>query len=58
MEINLLEKAYCPVMEGVPVDREEAEKLGRVREVSGKKYYLCCDACIADFDANPKQYAD
>lgn len=48
--------ATCPVMVGTPVDKEEAEQLGRVRQVNGKEYYLCCDTCVADFDANPEQY--
>lgn len=50
--------AICPVMKGIPVDMEEAEKLGRVREFNAKKYYLCCDDCVADFDANPEYYAN
>lgn len=50
--------AVCPVMEGTPVDKEEAEKEGRVREYKGKKYYLCCSACEVDFDANPEQFAE
>ncbi|MCH7520751.1 MAG: YHS domain-containing protein [Candidatus Marinimicrobia bacterium] len=44
-------------MEETLVDKEEVEREGRVREYNGKKYYLCCDECITDFDANPEQYA-
>ncbi len=54
---NIDESVFYPVMVGVPVDKEEAEKLGRVREYKREKYYLCCDACITDFDANPEHYA-
>lgn len=50
-------QALCPVMEGMVVDKEEAAKEGRVRECKGHKYYLCCNGCLADFDANPEQYA-
>ena len=51
------ETVFCPVMEGIPVDKEEAEKEGRVREYKGKKYYLCCDSCVESIDASPEQYA-
>lgn len=47
----------CPVMIGVPVDEEESEKNGCVREFEGKKYYFCCNSCVEDFDADPNQYA-
>ena len=47
----------CPVMKGTPVNKEEAEKAGLVREYNGKKYYFCCDACLIDFDQNPDDYA-
>ena len=50
--------AYCPVMEGIPVNIEEAEEKGRVREYEGKKYYLCCDACITEFEMSPENYAN
>lgn len=46
----------CPVMKGVPVDREEAERNGLVREYKGKKIYLCCESCLATFDQNPEAY--
>lgn len=48
----------CPVMKDMSVDKEEAEKEGRVREYKGKKYYFCCDGCITDFEANPEKYAN
>lgn len=51
------EKVFCPVMEGIPVDKEEAEVTGRVREFKGKKYYFCCDPCVTDFEMSPEQYA-
>lgn len=35
----------CPVMIGVLVDRDEAERKGLIREFEGKKYYFCCDSC-------------
>ena len=55
----------CSVMEGIPVDKEEAEANGWVREykqslplrVKGKKYYFCCSSCPEMFDANPETYA-
>lgn len=50
--------AYCPVMKGTVVDKEKAEKEGRVREVNGKKYYLCCDGCVEEFDADPKAFTE
>jgi len=55
-EITNENLAFCPVMEGTPVDKEKAEKEGRVREYEGKKYYLCCDACVTDFDSSPEKY--
>lgn len=49
--------ALCPVMKDIIVDKEEAKMQGRVREYGGQTYYLCCNTCVADFDANPQQYA-
>jgi YHS domain-containing protein len=46
----------CPVMKGTPVNKVEAEKAGLVREYNGKKYYFCCEACVIEFDLNPKAY--
>lgn len=48
----------CPVMKGIPVDKEKAEKAGLVREYKGKKYYFCCDACLVEFDQNPEEFAE
>lgn len=47
----------CPVMKGIPVDKDKAEKAGLVREYKGKKYYFCCDACLVEFDQNPAEFA-
>lgn len=47
----------CPVMKGIPVNKDEAEKAGLVREYKGKKYYFCCEACVIDFDQSPEEYA-
>ncbi len=56
-EIKDKELVYCPVMEGVPVNIEEAEEKGRAIEYKGKKYYLCCDPCITMFEMSPENYA-
>lgn len=47
----------CPVMPENQVSRAEAEAAGRTREWEGRTYYLCCDSCVAAFDANPAKYA-
>lgn len=47
--------ATCPVM-GYKVDKAQAEANGLVREVNGKKVYLCCDHCGPSFDADPEKY--
>jgi len=47
--------AMCPVMH-IMVDKEEAEKLGHVREYSGEKLYFCCATCVQLFDENPTKY--
>ncbi|NMR20019.1 YHS domain-containing protein [Cellulomonas fimi] len=49
--------AECPVMPGSMVVKEEAEAAGLTREYEGQTYYLCCDACVPMFDADPKKYA-
>lgn len=49
-------QALCPVT-GEVVDKQEAEKLGHVREYGGQKYYFCCSTCVHLFDANPEDYA-
>lgn len=46
----------CPVMKETPVNKEEAEKAGLVKEYKGKKYYFCCDERLANFDQNPEEY--
>lgn len=59
MKASAIEAAvFCPVMEGILVDKEEAEANGRVREYEGNKYYLCCDSCITMFEMSPEQYAN
>lgn len=49
------ELATCPVAH-VPVNKKEAEAAGRKRTVDGKDYYLCCDDCARQFDANPTHF--
>jgi len=39
------------------VSRAEATAAGRVREFEGRSYYLCCDHCVAKWDADPAAYA-
>lgn len=51
------EKVYYPVMEDIPVDKEEARATGRFREFKNKEYYFCCDPCVTEFDMSPEQYA-
>lgn len=55
METSNETKATCPVM-GYQVDKAAAESHGLVREVDGKKYYLCCDHCGPSFDADPEKF--
>jgi len=43
----------CPVM-GTKIMKSKAVA---VREYKGKKYYLCCNMCIAKWDADPAKYA-
>ena len=47
--------AVCPVM-GKPVNKKQAKKAGLTREVNGKTVYLCCEGCVAPFEANPDKY--
>ena len=49
--------AACPVMPGNLVSRADAEAHGRVREHDGQTYYLCCDDCVAKWDADPAKWA-
>lgn len=51
------ELTTCPVAH-VPVNRQEAEAAGRKRTVDDKDYYLCCDDCARQFDADPSKYTD
>lgn len=48
----------CPVMKGIPINKEESEDNGWVREYKGKKIYLCCNGCVEQFDAEPEAYAE
>jgi len=48
-------QVVCPIMGG-PINQEEAEKKGLVREYKGKKYLFCCDGCPEKFDKNPESY--
>ncbi len=50
------EQLTCVVMKGIPVDKEEAIRMGWVREYKGKKYYFCCSSCPDSFDASPEEY--
>ena len=47
----------CPVMAGTPVIKSEAEEAGLYRDYQGQRYWLCCDACVPLFDADPALYA-
>lgn len=51
------EVAECPVMEGTPVIKAEAEEAGLYRDYQGKRYWLCCEGCGPLFDAAPEEYA-
>lgn len=51
------EVAECPVMEGTPVIKAEAEESGLYRDYQGKRYWLCCEGCGPLFDAAPEEYA-
>ena len=48
----------CPVMKGIPINKEESEENGWVREYNGKEIYLCCNGCVEQFDAEPEVYAE
>ncbi len=47
----------CPVMKGIPINKEESEENGWVSEYKGKKIYLCCNGCVEQFDSDPEEYA-
>jgi YHS domain-containing protein len=60
--LNLLgpsaaEIAECPVMRGSTVVKAEAEAKGLFRDYEGQRYWFCCAACEAPFDADPAKYA-
>lgn len=46
----------CPVMKGIPINKRESEENGWVREYHGRKIYLCCKACVEQFDSDPEEY--
>ena len=48
--------AVCPVM-GVTVNKQEAEAKGLMRTADHKIYYLCCNTCASQFDANPEKFS-
>lgn len=49
--------AECPVMRGSTVVKADAEAKGLFRDYEGERYWLCCTACEAPFDADPAKYA-
>jgi YHS domain-containing protein len=51
------EIAECPVMRGSTVVKSEAEAKGLFRDYEGQRYWFCCAACEAPFDADPAKYA-
>ncbi|WP_369372437.1 hypothetical protein AB1046_03615 [Promicromonospora sp. Populi] len=51
------EIAECPVMRGSTVVKADAEAKGLFRDYEGQRYWLCCAACEAPFDADPARYA-
>ncbi len=51
------ELATCPVME-IAVNKKEAVAKGLVRTVNNKTYYLCCNTCAQQFDADPERYTE
>ncbi len=46
-----LEGVHCPVM------AQATAKSSKVAEYHGGQVYLCCDKCLATFQANPEKYA-
>jgi YHS domain-containing protein len=46
------EIVQCPVM-GTKIKKKDAVA---VLEYNGKKYYICCKMCIAQFKSNPEKY--
>ena len=51
------EIAECPVMRGSTVVKADAEAKGLFRDYEGQRYWFCCAACEAPFDADPARYA-
>lgn len=51
------EIAECPVMRGSTVIKADAEAKGLFRDYEGERYWFCCAACEAPFDADPAKYA-
>ena len=51
------ELAECPVMRGSTVVKADAEAKGLFRDYAGQRYWFCCAACEAPFDADPAKYA-
>jgi YHS domain-containing protein len=51
------EIAECPVMRGSTVVKADAEVKGLFRDYEGERYWFCCAACEAPFDADPAKYA-
>ena len=43
---------YCPVMEGMPVDRSI------YADHDGKRVYFCCAGCIGAFQDDPERYME
>jgi YHS domain-containing protein len=50
------ELAECPVMRGSTVVKADAEAKGLFRDYKGQRYWFCCAACEAPFDADPAKY--
>jgi YHS domain-containing protein len=50
--------AECPVMPGTMVLKSEADDDEMYRDYNGTRIYLCCDACLTVFDADPARYAN
>jgi YHS domain-containing protein len=48
--------AECPVMRGSTVVKADAEAKGLFRDYEGQRYWFCCAACEAPFDADPAKY--
>lgn len=51
------EVATCPVME-IAVNKKEVAEKSLARTVNNKTYYLCCNTCAQQFDADPERYTE